>query len=81
MPRVRSLDPTQRRLERLIDFVRGEMRRNGISQQELARELGITQQALSRKFKSLCFTVKELLQIFDYLSINEEAGLLLCQKN
>ena len=80
MPRVRSLDPHQVILERLTDSIRGAMRRQNIKQSQMAAELGVTQQAFSRKLRTNSLTGKDLIIIFDFLNINgEEAGNLLCQ--
>ena len=53
MPAV-TLDPVQRDIRRFADWVRGELRRQEKRQEELAREMGITQGALSLKLAGKC---------------------------
>ena len=53
MPAV-TLDPVQRDINRFADWVRGELRRQRKRQSDLAREIGITQAALSMKLAGKC---------------------------
>lgn len=72
MPRITTLDPIKRKLEIICDYIRGEMKRQHIKQDDLAELLGLAQQTVSIKLKKGRFTVKELLIIFDYLKTPTE---------
>ena len=60
MPRV-YLSENERLCDRLASWAYGEMKCRGISQKEMAAEMGITQQALSIKFKTQSFSFVDLL--------------------
>ena len=78
MPRVNTLDPYKRKVERLMDFIKGQMNRLRITQKDLAREMGVSQQTISHKFHNYSFTIRELIWILDYLkATKEEVGELL----
>ena len=62
MPKV-YLDPIKRRVDRLTDYIKGEMDRQEKTQQYMADVLNISQPAFHRKFKR-GFKVVELLRIF-----------------
>ena len=67
MPRVRSLDPARRRLDRISDFIRREMRAQRITQVEMAAVIDVSQQAFSAKLRKGIFTAEDLIRIFDKL--------------
>lgn len=48
-------------------YLLGEMSLQGISQEQMAQKLGITQQAFSYKKKHRSFSHKDIITIFDYL--------------
>lgn len=76
MPKV-FLDPVQKRVNKLTDFIIGEMKRQKIRQWEMAEELGLSQQGFSLKLKR-GFRVEDLLRIFAKLKVSEkDAGELL----
>lgn len=72
MPRVNSLDPTRRRLERISDFIRREMRNRKIQQADMAAELFISQQAFSMKLNKGKFSAEQLIRIFDKLQTDSK---------
>ena len=67
MPRINSLDPTRRRLERISDFIRREMRAQRITQVEMAAVIDVSQQAFSVKLSKGTFSAEDLVRIFDKL--------------
>ena len=76
MPRV-CLDSARRRINRITDFIRGEMKRRDLTQADLANVLNITQQGFSRKLKN-GFTLEDIVRIFEFFKISKkEAGELL----
>lgn len=78
MPRLNSLDPTRRKLNRLSDFIRRRMRELKLKQSDMAADLFITQQAFSIKLNKGTFTTEQLLRIFERLkATKEEAGDLM----
>ena len=72
MPRINSLDPTRRRLERISDFIRREMRARKIQQADMAAELLISQQAFSVKLSKGTFSAEQLIRIFDKLQTDSK---------
>ena len=67
MPAV-CLDPVQRDINRFSDWVRGELRRQDKTQEELAREIGITQGVLSLKLAGKCtWTLEDYYRAIRYL--------------
>ena len=60
MPKV-YLSENERLSAQLSSWVYGEMKCRGISQSEMASEMGICQQALSRKLKSHSISFTDLL--------------------
>lgn len=56
----------------LTDFIRGELKRQRITQREAAEFLNLTQGMLSRKLKNGSLSVKELKQLRDLLNISRE---------
>lgn len=71
MPRVNSLDPARRRLDRMCEFIRREMRIRKINQEKMAAVLFITQPAFSHKLSTGFFTAEELIRIFEVLDTNQ----------
>lgn len=79
MPRVNSLDPARRRLFRICEFIRREMRLRKISQEKMAAALSISQPAFSMKLGKGLFTIEELLRILEVLKSDyKEIGELMC---
>lgn len=62
MPKV-YLTEKERLCSRLARWVYGELRVQGMSQQELAEHLGISQQALSAKLKRASFSYSDFVTI------------------
>ena len=60
MPRV-YLSENERLSAQLSSWVYGEMKCRGISQRKMAEELGICQQALSKKLKSHSISFTDLV--------------------
>ena len=76
MPKV-TLDKTKKTESLIRAYVLGTMRANDISQSDMASELGITQQAFSRKIKNGSLTVADLLRIFERLQPDDSTLLKL----
>lgn len=53
-------------------WLKGEMSRNGMSQENMASVLGITQQAFSYKMRCGAFKLKELMKIFSFLGTDSD---------
>lgn len=78
MPRVNNLNPTKRKLERISDYIRHQMKVLRIRQSKMAAELLISQPAFSVKLNNGTFTAEELLKVFEILkTTKEEAGELM----
>lgn len=71
MPRVKELKPDYMAKDIGSNIV-GLMFRKGISQTNLARELGITQGGLHYKLFNNSFSYKDLLIIFRQLELTDE---------
>ena len=67
MPKV-YLTEKDRVNNRLATWVYGQMKLQGITQKQLARELDITQQALSHKLKTHQFTYADFVTIVGVLA-------------
>ena len=59
-------------INKLLDFIRGEMKRQRVTQQEAAEFLGITQGMLSRKLSLRNLDCKELKALRILLKISQE---------
>lgn len=59
-------------INKLLDFIRGEMKRQRVTQQEAAEFLGITQGMLSRKLSLGNLDCKELKALRILLKISQE---------
>lgn len=70
MPRVRTLDPIKFKLNHVMDYIRGEMKRMQITQKEIAERLNITESTASKKFNKGEFTMYELIQIATILHLD-----------
>lgn len=53
-------------------WITGQLYKNHATQQELAKELKITQQGLSYKLKTNSFSYGDMLTIFEFLKTEEE---------
>lgn len=72
MPRINSLDPIRRKLDKILAFILLQMKKQRINQAMIARLLGVSQQSVSMKFKNGNFSAKELLMILDYLQTTKD---------
>lgn len=70
MPRV-YLSENERLSAQLSSWVYGEMKCRGISQKQMADEMGICQQALSRKLKSHSISFTDFLVFVKVLEPDE----------
>lgn len=71
MPKV-FFSENQRLCNRLASWVYGEMKSQGIKQQEMAEAMGISQQAFSMKLKKHNFTFADFLVIVRVLNPDEK---------
>lgn len=71
MPRV-YLSENDRLTARLVSWIYGEMKSQGITQRRLADEMEITQQALSWKLKNNAFTFADFLTIIRILEPDDK---------
>lgn len=69
MPRV-SVNKKQYKLTDFCKWLRGELILNGNTQEDVAGWLGITQQAVSAKFKNGNFDLMDIITIFEHLDID-----------
>ena len=78
MPAVAVCDE-QRRANKTKAFnrwVKGQLAENNVSQEELAAEMDITQQALSYRIRTgLAFTYPQMLAIFQFFKTEDEVIL------
>ena len=66
-----KFNKTSQDYRQLNDFIRGEMKRQKVSQGNLAYSLNLTQASISQKLSGQTeWTVWELLNVFDYLGIS-----------
>lgn len=78
MPRVNSLDPTRRKIERITSYIRIGMKLRKITQVEMAEALDITQSNFSKLLSRGHFSMEQLLKIFTKLgSTAHEIGDLM----
>lgn len=80
MPRVNSLDPTKRVVQKLLRLIKSEMGYQNVTQKEMAYELGLSSQAaLSHKFTTETFSIVEIVKMLSVLGITlkdlEEIGI------
>lgn len=77
MPRIKELKPQYMEND-LGGRIVGLMYRQGIKQEEIARELNISQPAMSYKLRNNSFSYKDLVQIFSILDLpdSEIIGLM-----
>lgn len=66
MPRV-LLSKKKYKGTDLVAYIVGEMYTRDLSQSDIAKELGITQQAFSYRLKNHLFTYEDLLTLFQIL--------------
>ena len=57
---------------KLVTMIYGTMKVKRITQQKIANEMGITQQAFSRKLKICQFSFAELITIFNALELSDD---------
>lgn len=69
---LKKLEKERYKKTRFFDFLRGEMKRQKITQQAAADFLGITQGMFSRKIKDGSFTIRELKELRILLDIPSE---------
>lgn len=76
MPLV-FLSKTDRQGARLATYIHGELKLRRLRQEDLAKYMGISQQALSHKLSRRSFTFGDLIKICDYFNTDlEEVGRL-----
>ena len=69
MPRV-FLDPFKKRISRMVSFIRGEMKEQDISQQDMSEVIGLkSQQGFSYRIHA-GLSVEDLMRILDKLDID-----------
>lgn len=70
MPRTKLDRGYQNRL--MQERIYGKMRRQGITQAMVARKLGCTQSALSKKITAMSFSLEELRIVFRELGFSDK---------
>ena len=73
MPKV-ALTQSDKKALKIGAYIRGCMESDGISQEEMADELGITQPGMGYKLRTNTFTYKDLVIIFDKLGLSDVAS-------
>lgn len=76
MPRI-AIKKKQYKISDLSKFVVGEMYAQDVTQEEMARHMGITQSTFSYKLKHNAFSYGDLLTIFDVLGVTNEQKIKL----
>ena len=71
MPRI-FLSEQDRACHRLASWVRGEMQQQRVSQAEMAKERGMSQQALSIKFREESFSFRDFVCFVQMLGPDDE---------
>lgn len=71
MPRVKALKKTYMPKD-LRRYISGEMKDANITQEQMGRELNLTQQSFSHRLKEANFTYMQLVTIFQKLGSSEE---------
>lgn len=71
MPRV-YLTKQEKLNEKLATLIYGTMKVKHITQTQMAGFLGISQQAFSKKLKTVQFTFSDLVTIFEVLELPDE---------
>jgi len=70
----------QRQQDKMTAWVYGQMKINHISQAQLAKKMGITQQGLSKKIRNRNFTYSDILVFVDTFKPDQkEIAMLLGQ--
>lgn len=72
MPKVRPLDPIVESENRIIDYIRGEMKRQNLNQEKMAEKMGIYQSGLSYKLSKRNLTMYDLIKIFNIFGTSLE---------
>lgn len=71
MPRIKAYRNTYIVTD-LYMYIKGEMRRQGITQKELSEVVGCKQPDISKKFEKYSFTTLEMVKIFEMLGTEAE---------
>jgi len=71
MPRIKE-NKEKYLLSDFSSWVIGQLHDKHLRQSDLAKELGITQQALSKKLSKHNFTLKDLIRIFKVFETDKE---------
>ena len=66
------LTKTERQNSRLASFIYGELKARNIPQAKLAKQLGISQPALSKKLSRKRFSFEDFVEIMDFFDAGEE---------
>lgn len=63
---------TDRKYRKLNDFIRGEMRRKKISQEDLAYRLNMSQPCISQKLNEVTeWSMREVIDVFEILGVDD----------
>ena len=78
MPKV-YLDPVQKQIDRVMDYICGESKRRNFNQKYMGEEvLHISQQAYGYKIRHRSLSLEDIIKIFDFFKTPaEKVGELL----
>ena len=68
------------RAEDLIDLLKGELRRRGITYAQVARELGLSESTIKRVFASSSFSLKRLEQVCELAGLELDDLIVLAEE-
>lgn len=74
MPRV-NLNKMKYKKKDLSDWVRGQLRCKGLTQQDVCESLDCSQQAISYKLKNCSFSYEELVKVLNMLEADDQTIL------
>jgi len=80
-----KFESVNRKYNQLNDFIRGEMKRQKISQDMLAYRLNLPRASISKRLNGISeWTAREIIDVYEFLGIemswNEEKKKLGCRK-
>ena len=72
MPKVLPLSKTERKKEEFKKWIRGKRSAEGVTQEMLAKKMGITQQAAGVKLRKSQYSLEDLLILFQSVNATDE---------
>jgi len=67
-----KFNTVDRKYKKLNDFIRGEMRRKKISQEDMAYRLNLSQASVSQKLNEVTeWSMREVIDVFEILGVDD----------